>query len=391
MDSTVFQRDNITWLSYALITFFAFFEASIGPVIPFIQEQLNLSHSIAGAHMSLFAVGIVFGSWASSILTRKHNRQRIIFVFLLLFSVSIISFTISLHFFITLSASFFMGTFGAIIFAIAQAVLSVNHGIDTSTAITEANIFASIGTTMLPIIIGLAVYIGTTWRGAFYFSVFFFTSLSLFFFSRAPIPESRMQNINTTEEDRLPFLFWLIWVLLFMGVAIEWGIVFWAANYMRLFLNIPTEQSSALMSMLFFGMVFSRFIMSRLTRFFNTQPLLLAITLLTTIGLFLFWKPSIGIINIFGLFLTGAGIANFYPLIISLGFTTVQANPDIISARLSSSVGAAIFSVPFLLGFIADLFNLQNAFLIIFFLLAIIFGFLILLITLQRKKISCQE
>ena len=62
-----FHRDGFTWLSYSLLAFYAYFLNVLGPITPFLKEELHLSYTVSSFHFTAFAVGILLigvgGHW----------------------------------------------------------------------------------------------------------------------------------------------------------------------------------------------------------------------------------------------------------------------------------------------------------------------------------------
>jgi fucose permease len=80
------------------------------------------------------------------------------------------------------------------------------------------------------------------------------------------------------------------------------------------------------------------------------------------LGFPLFWLARLPALNILGLLITGLGIANLYPLTLSIaiGLSPDQSNQA--SARASLGVGAALLTAPLLLGWLADRLSLGLAY-----------------------------
>jgi fucose permease len=83
---------------------------------------------------------------------------------------------------------------------------------------------------------------------------------------------------------------------------------------------------------------------------------------LTLGGFLLFWLGQSATINIVGLFITGLGIANLYPLTLSIAIGLAADQSNQASARASLGVGTALLTAPLLLGWLADRFSLQQAY-----------------------------
>jgi MFS family permease len=72
------------------------------------------------------------------------------------------------------------------------------------------------------------------------------------------------------------------------------------------------------------------------------------------IGLPVFWLVSIPLISLCGLFIAGAGIANFYPLTTATATTSAPHLPDLAMSRLAISGSSALLVAPFVIGVFSD-------------------------------------
>ncbi len=55
----LFRRYSFTWLSYGMIAYFAYVEAVLESLMPFLRTELHLNYTLAGVHFSLYALGVV--------------------------------------------------------------------------------------------------------------------------------------------------------------------------------------------------------------------------------------------------------------------------------------------------------------------------------------------
>jgi hypothetical protein len=55
-----FERTPSTWLAYLLVGYFMYVQASLGPILPFLREDLSLGYGAAGLHFGAFALGVLF-------------------------------------------------------------------------------------------------------------------------------------------------------------------------------------------------------------------------------------------------------------------------------------------------------------------------------------------
>ena len=59
MTSQTFYRDRFTWLAYILLAFYGYFLNILGPITPFLKDELKLSYTVSSLHFTAFAVGIL--------------------------------------------------------------------------------------------------------------------------------------------------------------------------------------------------------------------------------------------------------------------------------------------------------------------------------------------
>jgi len=80
------------------------------------------------------------------------------------------------------------------------------------------------------------------------------------------------------------------------------------------------------------------------------------------IGFPIFWLARLATLNIIGLFITGFGIANMFPLTLSIAVGLAGGQSNLASARVSLGVGTALLTAPLFLGWLADRIGLQSTY-----------------------------
>jgi fucose permease len=124
-----------------------------------------------------------------------------------------------------------------------------------------------------------------------------------------------------------------------------------------------SKVNAATMMGLFFGaMVIGRIAGSRLSRTIPSPTLLLAALGIVVIGFPLYWLASIPVLNLLGLFIAGLGVANLFPLTMSVAVGVAADQSNAASARVALAGGLAILISPFILGWVADQLDIQNAY-----------------------------
>jgi fucose permease len=118
------------------------------------------------------------------------------------------------------------------------------------------------------------------------------------------------------------------------------------------------------MGIYFGAIVLGRIVGSGLSRHMSDSQLLWGVIGLTIVGFPLFWLANLPIVNIIGLFLMGLGIANLFPLSLTIAIDASAGQTDAASARATLGSGLAILTLPLVLGRVADAVGVRSAFVV---------------------------
>lgn len=358
-----FARDYVTWMTYGLIGFFAFMETVLGPLMPFLRRELDLGYTAASLHFSAFALGAVLLGFFGDRLVGRFGRRVALWggafgmacgAVLLVSSPSVTG---------TVSATFAMGLFGALLLVTSQAVLSDRHGEWNAVALTEANVTASACAITAPLLVGASAASGLGWRAALLFPAGILVVLAARFFSRPlDLPPNSAKDDALSDDPSLPPLYWAFWVLVALGVASEWCIGYWGADFLADNTGLTPPAAATSLTAFFTAMLAGRIASSRLARTLPPAVLLAATLGMALLGFPIFWLSPETPLALAGLFVTGLGIGGVYPLGVSAAIASAPGNTDAASARLSIGGGGAILVAPFVLGALADRVGISTAF-----------------------------
>ena len=92
-------------------------------------------------------------------------------------------------------------------------------------------------------------------------------------------------------------------------------------------LGLNKADAAQAVSLFLAAMIVGRILGSRLVQRFSTQAVVTVSIIIAGIGFLLFWKAEGVFLGLSGLFLTGLGVANLYPLILSLAISAANARP----------------------------------------------------------------
>ncbi|HEU5199049.1 MAG TPA: MFS transporter [Ktedonobacterales bacterium] len=366
-----FARDRFTWLAYLMLGFYAYLEAALGPLMPFLRSELRLSYTVGSLHFSAFALGTILGGLTSDRVLRWWGRGVGFWGGATGMAAGAILLVLGRLAALTIAGAFIMGGLGGLLLVTIQATLADRHGERRATALTESNIVASAGATLVPLCIGGFQNVGLGWRAALYLMVPVLLILALSF-RRVSFPVASKPLVTSSgSRHTLPLAFWAYWAVVVLSVSIEWCIIFWGANFLISVVGLEKVIASTIMSIFFLAELLGRMAASWLTRRASSARLLVGALALTMIGFPLFWLAPLAPLNIVGLFLAGLGIANLFPLTLSVAVGIDPEQSNTASARISLGIGIALLVAPLALGWAADQVGIQHAYSLVAVLLVI--------------------
>jgi fucose permease len=367
-----FHRDRFTWLAYLSLAIYGYFLNGLGPITPFLKDELQLSYTISSFHFTAFAIGILLIGLGGHLVIQRLGHQRSLWLGLFGMSLSALLLLAGGNPILTIGASFLMGLIGSLILAIVPSALSERHREMKAVALSEANVIASLFATAAPLLVGWFAASGAGWRWAL--GIMAGAPLLMFLgLGKDPAPAASFSEEPARLKRTLPLLFWLYWLAIILGVSVEFCMIFWSANYLEQALGMIKADAARAVSLFLAGMILGRLLGSRLVQRFSARTVVFVSILIASVGFLMFWKPISNLFGLSGLFLAGLGVANLYPLILSLAINAAQGDTVQAGARATLASGAAILSLPLALGRLADAIGIASAYGLVILLLAGVF------------------
>jgi len=382
-----FVRDRLTWLAYLMLAYYAYVPGIFGPVMPFLRSELNLSYTLGGLHLTAFSAGMILTGLFGSALSRRFGRGRILWGGGVGIATGGLALALGRSVSFTLPSALLMGLCGSFIQFTVQAVLSDRHGEWRAVALTEANIGASLSNALAPLLVAGFTRLGLGWRFVLYLVVVLIAALALGF-HRVTIPNETNQELQLARphaKGAMPLAYWGFWVSIVLFVALEWCLWVWGAEFIIARFGFSKVAASTIMGIFLAIGVAGRIIGSRMARKYETSSLLLIALGFCLIGFPFFWQSPWAALSIVGLCIAGLGVANLFPLTMTLAVGSAPQQSDLASARISLAVGLAGVSAPLGLGWLADQVGIHRAYIVIAVFLAA--GFLLTL-ALRRLALS---
>jgi len=162
-------------------------------------------------------------------------------------------------------------------------------------------------------------------------------------------------------------------VTIVLAVSVEFCMIFWSADYLANVLGMGKASAAQSVSLFLLAMILGRMAGSRLVQRFSIRPVVVVSILMAGIGFLVFWRTENPSLGLSGLFLTGLGVANLYPLTLALTIGAANGNAVQASARAALASGTAILALPLALGRFADAVGIRAAYAVVLALLISVF------------------
>jgi fucose permease len=346
-----------------------------------------LSYTVSSLHFTAFTVGILLVGVGGHILIQRIGRWRALWLGAFGMSVSAIILIAGRSALLTIGASFCMGLVGSLILIIIPSILSDWHGGLRAVALSEANVIASLVSTVAPLMVGRTAALPGGWRLALRTVAFAPLLLRLGFGHPAPQqPALRHENAPSAGKP-LPRLFWVYWVALVLAVSVEFCMIFWSADYLENSLGMLKEGAAQAVSIFLAAMIVWRLSVSRLVQSFSVHRVIIASILVAGSGFALFWEAGSAMPGLVGLFLADLGVASLYPLLLLLSIGVAKNNTVQAGARATLASGSAILTLPLVLGRLADMIGIRLAYGVVWLLLIGVF----VIVLLTCGKVSADQ
>jgi predicted MFS family arabinose efflux permease len=262
---------------------------------------------------------------------------------------------------VSLPALLFMSLAGTLSLAALQTAMGSIFGEFRSKGILEANLTASVFSMVVPLVLLGGTAMGLGWRVVFPAALL---ALVLIAVLGLPATKKHAAKLVMPEGDgsgKLGRAFWLMWLVIFFGVSVEWAVAFWCMTYLLTLPGHSMELATAGTVLLGFAGVVGRFATSRISHRFREETLVFASIALVAVGFLPYWALPNVPLAFLGLFACGYGTATFFPLVFSLTVSRAPGNPSRAASMVPVASGLGIGLAPLVLGWLADQYDLKTA------------------------------
>lgn len=357
-------RTRRTWLIYALLSLYVFMLNVPGPVTNYLKDEFTMSYTLSSLHFSAFAAGVLVTGLFGAYFIPRFPRQKVLAFGALGLGVGGLILAFGRSPAVTIAGIFLMGCIGTLILSIYPAILDEEMGARSPVGISEANTIASLFAGLAPLLVGFLVQKAVGWRPAVVLIAAVSLSLGVWLLLRfGGSPQSASaRKIPAKQTGKLPGMYWIWWLALMLGIAVEYCIIYWGADYVEKVLGFSKNTATQSVSLFMAGMIIGRFFGSRLLERVPPMKLISGSISLSVFGFALFWSGISPLLGLVGLLLLGLGGANLYPVLVSMAIASAGELKAEAGARATLATGTAILFLPLVLGIVSDKMGIRLAY-----------------------------
>jgi FHS family glucose/mannose:H+ symporter-like MFS transporter len=354
----------------------------LGPSIPEIIGDLEISYAQAGLFFTMLSLGSLFGTTLTGIASDYLNRKVMFGMVALILAIGLAIMGFAASYLVILLIILGYSLFGSPAGTVGQSIMLSMFPDRRERYISLQTSFAALGSFTAPLLVALNFTVGLSWRWTFIEAGG--VALLLFVWILfVPLPHSAGRMISWKNLSRIlgnPRILFSA-LLIFFSVAPDLGFSYWLAEHFKTELGVPLGLSSAVVGVYLVGMIAGRLLTSRLLKRLASARILKAGMVLSLASLVVFlsvpWIP----LKLVTLVLYGLGTAPVFPLLMARGTALYPDQPGTVSGVLFGSVSLGGMAFPLLLGTVAATLGIRLTYILVG---VIILGVLLALIGTQK-------
>lgn len=343
-------RSRGTWIAFLYLALWSYMLYGLGNATPYLREDLGLTAFEGGLHASAMAIGVLIAGVSSDAVARRVGPGWLLDLAVLDLAMAVTLIVAAPILPVSLAGALLLGLGGGALGTQVNVELGRSGEADSRKLMGQANALAMVTAAAAPLAMGLAASFLHAWRLALILPIVGLAALTLM------RPREAHERIYA-RAPRAPLTarYWFVWVVLVIGVSIEFSFVYWGSTIVSHRTGLADADATLLASCFVIGMFAGRAAIGR--GFGGTRSprvLLAAGFCVGMLGAGLVWAAPVPILAAAGLFLGGLGIAGMWPIGIALA---LQESPNAhfeASARATLASGTAVLVAPSALGLLAD-------------------------------------
>lgn len=306
---------------FAGILLFGISMVMVGSVLPLLKARLGLSDIVAGGLFSILPFGLLIGSVYFGPVSDKYGYRWVLATASLFLAIGFVGIAHSAGLWLLRLRILFFGIGGGVINGASSALIADMSSHNKKIAnLNLLGVFFGLGAFCMPFVLSIVrpahytVVINIVAATALLVAVLF---LSISYPVGVQKEKISLRLIPMFFKNKV---FLIICFFLFFQSAFEAIMNNWSVTYFTAHLGVDQQQALVALSSLVLGMTLMRILTGGVFRNIATKNLLRMAFLFLSVGaVCLFIQlPSTHYLNIFGLFLIGAGLSPGFPVMLGL-------------------------------------------------------------------------
>lgn len=349
------------WILFSYLAVWGFILYGLGNATPYLRADLRLTDFQAGLHASALAIGTLTAGITADRVARRLGSSWLLDLAVADLTIAIGLVALAPNLPVSLTGAYLLGLGGSYLAIHINVRMGAAGGARARKLISQCNAVSMVTAAAAPVAMGLAASVLHAWRVALILPVVAFVLLTLI---RPREREARDQV--RVPHAKLPGAYWFAWLLMGLGVSIEFSFVFWGSTMVGKQTGLSRADATVLASLFVAGMFVGRAAIGRgLGAGRAARTILSAGLVVVLAGSCLVWVSTMPVLSGLGLFLGGLGTAGMWPVGLSVALQIASKAQLQAAARASLASGFAVLLAPSALGLAADYVGVAGAWTII--------------------------
>lgn len=359
-------RDRLTWIAYAQLFLFAWFNYAVGSTNALLRDEQGVSRTLSGLHSTGLAGAGIIAGLASARLVMRWGRGRVLRMASIGMAVGVATYAWpGAPLPLSLLGVVIIGFFGSLIVVSVNAFLLAHQGQAGPASLTEANALASVAGLLAPLAVGIAATTVFGWRVGLLVVIVGLVAVEIWRGRSTHAFDVGSEQRAEQRGQHLPRrVFWTV-AFIVCVIGVEFSTVYWSADLLRDEAGFGPAAAAASLVTVTGGMAIGRLVGARLAQRMPSERILRDSVLITLAGFVLLWVTSQGWVMLTGLFVMGLGMSVHWPLGVARAVHASGGMNDRASAITGVFASGAIAVLPFVLGAVADAIGIHGAFLVL--------------------------
>ena len=252
------RRDRATLITYGQFAMYGWFLYAFGPSVPLLRDEYGVTSTVAALHGTLLALAALLVGLGAPRVVRHLGRGGSLRAGSVLLIIGVLIYTSGHSLALTMLGAFVAGLGGGLVAVFGNAHLSAHQGEAAPSALSEAAMMSAVFGMVAPLALGLGVAIGWGWRPGLLVTALGVLALELLRGPTTAFNDTELPHDQLPEPEPLPHLFWWAWGVLVSLVGVEFCLILWSSDLLRLRGGFGPGAAAASLTSVVAGMALGR-------------------------------------------------------------------------------------------------------------------------------------